>query len=142
MPDAMILKENFPVQKGDFVRAGEASSRIKRILRQLGVDASTMRRIAISAYEAEMNLVIHSNGGTLGFEMSPSVMKLISEDEGPGIANVDLAMSEGYSTASEDVRLMGFGAGMGLPNMRRSCDRFSIDSKVGEGTLIVMEFDL
>ena len=126
----------------DFVTAGEASAHIKRLLKKLGVDPGVIRRLSIACYEAEINLVIHSDGGKLTLEMNPENVSLISEDVGPGIPDIDLAMSEGYSTASDDVRMMGFGAGMGLANMARNADRFHIDSKVGEGTRIEMIFDI
>jgi Anti-sigma regulatory factor (Ser/Thr protein kinase) len=126
----------------DFVTAGEASAQIKRLLKKLGVDPGVIRRLSIACYEAEINLVIHSDGGKLTLEMNPENVSLISEDVGPGIPDIDLAMSEGYSTASDDVRMMGFGAGMGLANMARNADRFHIDSKVGEGTRIEMIFDI
>jgi anti-sigma regulatory factor (Ser/Thr protein kinase) len=137
-----ILKEEFNVTKMDFVTAGEASAQIKRILKKLGVDAGVVRRLSIACYEAEINLVIHSDGGTLSLEVNPDDVVLISKDVGPGIPDIDLAMSEGYSTASDDVRMMGFGAGMGLANMARNADKFRIESKVGEGTLIEMIFNL
>ena len=137
-----ILKEEFPVEAMDFVTAGEASAQIKRLLKKLGVDANVIRRLAIACYEAEINLVIHSDGGKLTLELNPENVTLISEDVGPGIPDIELAMSEGYSTASDDVRMMGFGAGMGLANMARNADRFHIDSKVGEGTRIEMIFDI
>jgi serine/threonine-protein kinase RsbT len=142
MDDTIGLRESFAVEKGDFVRAGEASSRIKRTLRQIGVDPAVVRRASIAVYEAEMNLVIHTDGGTIDMIVEPTVLRLVSTDFGPGIADVELAMREGYSTASEDIRMMGFGAGMGLPNIRRNCNRFDIFSKLGEGTRISMEFDL
>lgn len=126
----------------DFVTAGEASAQIKRMLKKLGVDPGVIRRLAIACYEAEINLVIHSDGGKLLLELNPENVTLISEDVGPGIPDIDLAMSEGYSTASDDVRMMGFGAGMGLANMARNADHFRIDSKVGEGTKIEMIFDI
>ena len=126
----------------DFVTAGEASAQIKRLLKKLGVDPGVIRRLSIACYEAEINLVIHSDGGKLTLEMNPENVSLISEDVGPGIPDIELAMSEGYSTASDDVRMMGFGAGMGLANMARNADRFHIDSKVGEGTRIEMIFDI
>ena len=126
----------------DFVTAGEASAQIKRMLKKLGVDPGVIRRLAIACYEAEINLVIHSDGGKLLLELNPENVTLISEDVGPGIPDIDLAMSEGYSTASDDVRMMGFGAGMGLANMARNADHFRIDSKVGEGTRIEMIFDI
>ena len=137
-----ILKEEFPVAAMDFVTAGEASAQIKRMLKKLGVDPGVIRRLAIACYEAEINLVIHSDGGKLTLELNPDNVTLISEDVGPGIPDIDLAMSEGYSTASDDVRMMGFGAGMGLANMARNADHFNIESKVGEGTKIKMVFDI
>ena len=137
-----IIKEEFPVAAMDFVTAGEASAQIKRMLKKLGVDPGVIRRLAIACYEAEINLVIHSDGGKLLLELNPENVTLISEDVGPGIPDIDLAMSEGYSTASDDVRMMGFGAGMGLANMARNADHFRIDSKVGEGTKIEMIFDI
>ena len=137
-----IMKEEFPVAAMDFVTAGEASAQIKRMLKKLGVDPGIIRRLAIACYEAEINLVIHSDGGKLLLELNPDNVTLISEDVGPGIPDIDLAMSEGYSTASDDVRMMGFGAGMGLANMARNADHFRIDSKVGEGTKIEMIFDI
>lgn len=129
----------FEVEKDDFERAGEASSKIKKMLRQLGLDSSIIRRVSIAAYEAEINLVIHSNGGFLGIEIDPETVTIYAQDKGPGIENVELAMKEGYSTATEKVREMGFGAGMGLPNMKKCADSFSIDSILGQGTIIVMK---
>ena len=126
----------------DFVTAGEASAQIKRLLKKLGVDANIIRRLAIACYEAEINLVIHSEGGKLVLEVGSEEVSLTSKDIGPGIPDIELAMSEGYSTASDDVRMMGFGAGMGLANMARNADRFHIDSKVGDGTTIEMIFDI
>ena len=137
-----IMKEEFPVAAMDFVTAGEASAQIKRMLKKLGVDPAVIRRLAIACYEAEINLVIHSSGGKLTLELHPDNVTLLSEDVGPGIPDIDLAMSEGYSTASDDVRMMGFGAGMGLANMARNADHFHIESKVGQGTRIEMIFDI
>lgn len=136
------IKYAFSVEKDDFVRAGEASSSIKKILRQLGIDSGVIRKISIATYEAEMNIVIHSLGGQIMLEITPEFIKITASDRGPGIADVDLAMQEGYSTAPEKVREMGFGAGMGLPNMKKCSDRFYVDSSIGEGTVIVMEVDL
>ena len=137
-----IMREEFPVAAMDFVTAGEASAQIKRMLKKLGVDPGVIRRLAIACYEAEINLVIHSDGGKLLLELNPDNVTLISEDVGPGIPDIDLAMSEGYSTASDDVRMMGFGAGMGLPNMKRYTDTMEIDTMVGVGTTITMSFAL
>ncbi len=137
-----VLREEFQVVAMDFTTAGEASATIKRLLKKLGVNSSVVRRLSIACYEAEINLVIHSMGGKLILTVGAADVTLTSEDVGPGIPDIDLAMSEGYSTASEDVRMMGFGAGMGLANMARNADKFHIESKVGEGTRIEMVFNL
>lgn len=132
------IKLEFLVAKHDFSRAGEASSNIKKILRQLGVDSQTIRKVSIATYEAEMNIAIHSEGGKLTVWICPSHIKIIAEDKGPGIEDIDLAMQEGYSTAPNQVRELGFGAGMGLPNIKRYCDKFTIQSKKGEPTILDM----
>ncbi|HYE81284.1 MAG TPA: ATP-binding protein [Clostridia bacterium] len=132
----------FDVEKDDFVRAGEASSNIKKILRQLGIDSGFIRKISIATYEAEMNIVIHSLGGQITLEVTPDFIKVTASDRGPGIADLELAMQEGYSTATEKVREMGFGAGMGLPNMKKCSDRFRVESSAEKGTVIAMEVDL
>lgn len=136
------LRETFPVAANDFVTAGEASGKIKRILKKLGVDGGVVRRISIASYEAEINLVIHSLGGQMELTVAESEITLLVTDVGPGIPDIDLAMSEGYSTASDDVRMMGFGAGMGLSNMARNSDIFHIESRSGTGTRIQMIFSL
>lgn len=130
----------YTVEREDFLRAGEASSAIKATLRKLGIDPDTVRRIAIASYEAEMNLVIHSLGGQLTLAIDPDTVRLIAEDNGPGIEDIDLALQEGYSTASEKTRELGFGAGMGLPNMRKMSDGFDIASSPGQGTRVEMSF--
>lgn len=137
-----ILKDEFPVAAMDFVAAGEASGKIKRMLKKLGVNINVVRRVSIACYEAEINLVIHSKGGKILLEVDEDKLTLITRDVGPGIPDIPLAMREGYSTASDDVRMMGFGAGMGLSNMARNSDRFHIESQVGVGTEITMGFDL
>lgn len=136
------IRYEFAVEKDDFVRAGEASSSIKKILRQLGIDSGVIRNISIATYEAEMNIVIHSLGGKIELEITPGFIRVTASDRGPGIADVELAMQEGYSTASEKIREMGFGAGMGLPNMKKCSDRFCVSSAVGKGTVISIEVDL
>jgi len=136
------LSYEFSVEKDDFERAGEASSKIKKILMQLGMDSSIIRRVAIGAYEAEMNLVIHSLGGSIRIDIDPKTIVITAEDIGPGIEDIELAMKEGYSTATEKIREMGFGAGMGLPNMKKCSDVFEIESEVGKGTKIVMKMFL
>lgn len=139
MPEIQ-LRECFPIEAGNFETAGEASATIKRTLKKLGVDAALLRRIAVASYEVELNLIIHSLGGELTLEVTPEQILIRSADVGPGIPDIDLAMQEGFSTAGEDARNLGFGAGMGLPNMRRNAEGFSISSIPGEGTCIEMTF--
>lgn len=136
------INTEYSIVSGDYLRAGEGSSDIKYKLKQLGLDANLIRRIVVSAFEAEMNLVIHSVGGSLQFNINESYVTLISSDMGPGIPDIDLAMREGYSTADEKACSLGFGAGMGLPNMRRNTDDFYIASTMGEGTYIRMMFKI
>ncbi len=136
------IRYDYLIEKDDFERAGEASSNIKKILRQLGLNSGIIRRVSIAAYEAEINLVIHSNGGTIGIEIDPGKVTIYANDKGPGIKDVELAMKEGYSTASDRIREMGFGAGMGLPNMKRCSDEFLIESVLEKGTFIVMKIFL
>ena len=137
-----LIAEVFSVEQDDFVTAGEASAKIKRTLKKLGVDSVLLRRISVCAYEVELNLVIHSLGGTIDFQVTQDGVTLLVKDRGPGIPDLDLAMREGWSTAPESVRMMGFGAGMGLPNMKRNADEFDIKSEVGVGTEILMKFKL
>ena len=125
---AVLLEKSFPVEAGAFTTAGEASTTIKRTLKQLGVN--------------ELNLVIHSLGGTLTLLVDPEKVTLISRDVGPGIPDIGKAMTEGFSTASAEARTLGFGAGMGLPNMKRNATEFDIQSEVGVGTTITMSFAL
>lgn len=139
---ASILSSTFDIRAGEFQTAGDASASIKRKLKQIGIDSAVLRRIAVASYEAELNLIIHSQGGKLKLDMTPAAIVLTSADVGPGIADISKAMQEGYSTASEEARDLGFGAGMGLPNMKRNADGFSIESEVGKGTCIQMEFYL
>jgi len=137
-----LFVDSYDVASGAFQTAGDASASIKRKLKQLGIDAVTLRRVAVASYEAELNLIIHSNGGNLIMEMSPEEVLLISKDVGPGIPDISKALEEGYSTASEEARDLGFGAGMGLPNMKRNADSFDIESQVGVGTTIKMGFTI
>lgn len=134
----IAMKLHYEVLKDDFSRAGEASSKIKNMLRQLVIDANILRRIAIATYEAEINLVIHSLGGSIDVYIKPECVEIYIEDKGPGIENVELAMTKGYSTATSVAREMGFGAGMGLPNMEKVSDEFVIESTVNVGTNIKM----
>ena len=134
----MMIKETYPVAADDMTAAGDVSARIKRHMKQLGIPSSVMRRVAVGTYEAEINLVIHSDGGRIDFEISPEKITIRVVDQGPGIPDLKKAMTEGWSTASNEVRNMGFGAGMGLPNMKKNTDSMEIFTTPGVGTRIVM----
>ena len=138
----MTMKLHFDVSGEDFTRAGEASGKVKSKLKQLGIAPDAVRRVAIALYEGEINLVIHAGGGEIDVEISPENIKMILSDKGPGIADVEKAMTEGFSTATENIRSLGFGAGMGLPNMKKYSDEMKIDTKIGEGTTIFMQINL
>lgn len=133
---AMYL--SFSVTGLDFSAAGEASTKIKKALKQIGVTDEVVRRTAIAAYEAEMNVVIHAEKGTIELWLDREQIRIFVADQGPGIADIDLAMKEGFSTAPELAREMGFGAGMGLPNIKRCTDSLEIDSILGKGTTLNM----
>ena len=137
-----LFRITYPVAAADYVNAGKASTDIKRRLKQLGVGGDVLRRVAVASYEVELNLVIHSLGGELCLTVFSDAVQLVSADVGPGIPDLDMAMREGYSTANEEARSLGFGAGMGLPNMKRNADEFDIQSEVGKGTRISMRFRL
>lgn len=138
--DATTVDFHYQVVGQNFDQAGDASSRLKRTLRLLGVRPEVVRRVAIASYEAEMNLVIFTAGGSIGVRVRPAKIQLEIKDSGPGIADVGKAMQPGYSTASDWVRELGFGAGMGLPNIKNMSDEFDIDSKEGKGTTLKLEF--
>lgn len=127
---------NFNIASGDFGMAGKASSQIKKVLKQLQVDTKVIKRIVVAIYEAEVNVVAHSVGGTLSAEIDGNGIDVVVKDNGPGIEDVNKAMQEGFSTASDEVRTMGFGAGMGLPNIKRNVDELNINSEVGVGTTL------
>ena len=130
------VKYKYQIPSNDFIAAGEASSSVKKMLAQLGIASDKIKKAAIAMYEAEINTVIHANGGTAEVEVFADKVVINIEDSGPGIPDLELAMTEGYSTAPDSIREMGFGAGMGLPNMKRCSDEFSIQSKIGEGTIV------
>ena len=134
----MDIKLHYDVPGDDFTQAGAASSAVKVKLKQLGFDPGVVRRVAIAMYEGEINMVIHANGGEATVDIDPDRVDIILKDQGPGIADVDQAMQAGWSTAPDNVRALGFGAGMGLPNMKKYSDEMSIDSVVGEGTTVYM----
>jgi serine/threonine-protein kinase RsbT len=132
------VKLKFEVGDEDFSLAGKASSELKRVLARLGIDPELVRRASIAMYEAEINMVIHAGGGVAEVEIGPGSVAMTLTDSGPGIPDISLAMTEGWSTAPDRFRELGFGAGMGLPNMRRNCDEFDIESAVGKGTNVRM----
>ena len=134
----MSIKLHYDVPGDDFTRAGEASGAVKGKLKQLGFRSDVIRRVAIAMYEGEINMVIHANGGTADVDIEPDRIVIVLADRGPGIPDLDLAMQEGWSTANETVRNLGFGAGMGLPNIKKYTDELTIDTKLGEGTTIRM----
>jgi len=132
------LKLTFNIQGGDFTRAGHPSSEVKKVLKQLDIDGKTIKNIVIALYEAEVNVVAHAWKGTVSVEIDENKITIWVEDEGPGIPDIDLAMQAGYSTASKEVRDMGFGAGMGLPNIKKNTDELVIETEVGKGTKVKM----
>ena len=132
----------YEVDGDNFTSAGEASIAIKKNLRLLGFDPTVIRRVAIAMYEGEINMVIHAGGGEADVLVFEDRIEIHLDDNGPGIANIDLAMQEGFSTAPDNIRSLGFGAGMGLPNMKRYSDSITIDSALGKGTKILMTVNL
>lgn len=136
------LTFHFDVDGEDFTSAGQASVQVKKNLRRLGIPPEIIRQVSIAMYEGEINMVIHAGGGVADVIVSEDKIEIILADKGPGIADVNLAMQEGYSTATDQVRSLGFGAGMGLPNMKRYTDEMTIESVVGEGTTIKMVVNL
>lgn len=136
------IKFHFDVDGANFSSAGEASVGVKKKLRQLGFPPDVIRKVSIAMYEGEINMVIHADGGTADVEVFDDEIVIVLSDHGPGIPNVELAMQEGYSTARENIRSLGFGAGMGLPNMKKYTDFMQIDTEVGVGTTITMKVSL
>lgn len=137
-----LLRESYEIQGRNFDKAGEVSGEIKVLLRDLGIDAVNMRRVVIVAYEGEMNVVMYAQRGTLTLVLTDRDINLEITDEGPGIPDIELALQEGYSTASDEMREMGFGFGMGLPNMKKNSDEFRIESEVGKGTFVFAKIRL
>lgn len=136
MEETIVL--TYDISADDFTRAGEASSDVKRKLKQMGVSPEAIRKVAIAMYEGEINMVIHAKGGVITVEITPDQIRMRLADVGPGIPNVEMAMQAGYSTAPDEIRSLGFGAGMGLPNMKKYSDSMEIDTRIGEGTTITM----
>jgi serine/threonine-protein kinase RsbT len=139
---AELLRESFRIQGRNFEKAGEVSSEIKVMLRDLCIDAANTRRTVVIAYEGEMNVVMYARQGTLTLTLTDDDINLEIDDEGPGIPDINLALQEGYSTATDEMRELGFGFGMGLPNMKRNSDEFRIESEVGRGTRVYAKVKL
>ena len=135
------LHLHYEVDGDDFIAAGEASSDVKRVLKQLNFDSDTVRRTAICMYEGEINMMIHAKGGRADVTIGESDIEIVLADTGPGIADIDLAMQEGYSTATQEIRNLGFGAGMGLPNIQRNADHLELQSEVGVGTTLTIRIE-
>jgi serine/threonine-protein kinase RsbT len=134
--------QKFEITGRDFGKAGTVSTQIKEILQEVGIDPAIIRRAAIAIYEAEMNVVMYANRARLTMKITPDEVNFTVEDEGQGIADIEMAMQEGFSTATDEMREMGFGAGMGLPNIKKNTDKFGIASLPGRGTLLEMTFYL
>ena len=132
----------FAIDGDDFASAGHASVQIKKNLRQLGFPPEIIRRVAIAMYEGEINMVIHARGGNAEVKVYEDCIEIILADKGPGIKDIDQAMQEGFSTASDNTRALGFGAGMGLPNMKRYTDELHIDTELGVGTTVTMKINI
>lgn len=136
------IKLHYTVSPDDFTRAGEASGDVKSKLKKMGVSPEVVRKVAIAMYEGEINMVIHANGGDIDVEISEDCITMILADKGPGIADIEQAMQAGWSTAPDNVRALGFGAGMGLPNMKKYTDDMKIDTVLGVGTTVTMRIDM
>lgn len=136
MENQLLLK--FDVDGDDFTCAGEASATVKKTLKKMGLSPETIRRVVIALYEGEINMVIHADGGVITVDINPQRIDMLLQDKGKGIENIDLAMQEGYSTAPDEIRSLGFGAGMGLPNMKKYTDSLDVESTVGVGTTVHM----
>jgi serine/threonine-protein kinase RsbT len=133
-----MVRLRYEIEGGNFNRAGNASSNVKKVLKQLNIDQKLIKKIVVALYEAEVNIVAHAYEGVMEVEISPARVDLVLRDKGPGIPNVEEAMKEGFSTASQRVREMGFGAGMGLPNIKKNVDLLEIETTVGVGTTLKM----
>ena len=138
MKMSQTISFHYDVPGDDFTRAGEASSSIKKALKQVGLAPDIIRNVAIAMYEGEINMVIHAGGGQIDVDIAPDAVRKVLKDQGPGIQDISLAMQAGWSTAPDDVRSLGFGAGMGLPNMKKYTDEMKIESTVGVGTTVSM----
>ncbi len=136
MDEAVLYRESFAIEGNDFEHGGQAAAQVKATMKEFGLDPAVIRRMSIANFEAEMNVIMYADHGQLDFEVTPTAVRVTVADRGQGIADIGLAMQEGYSTATAEMRARGFGAGMGLPNIKRSTDWFEIESRVGVGTTL------
>lgn len=139
---AELLRESYEIQGGNFDKAGEISGEIKTTLLDLGINAASLRRVVVVAFEAEMNVVMYAERGTLTFILDEEEVRLEIRDQGPGIADLELAFQEGFSTATDEMRELGFGFGMGLPNMKKNSDDLRVETEVGAGTSVFARISL
>jgi anti-sigma regulatory factor (Ser/Thr protein kinase) len=130
------MQLEYKIEGGDFAKAGYASSEVKKILKQINIEPKVIKRVVVALYEAEVNVCAHAYRGIVAINIDPKCIEVVLTDEGPGIPNIEQAMVEGFSTASQQVREMGFGAGMGLPNIKRNTDKFDIESEINKGTIL------
>ena len=142
MRSEILFQQKFEIEGGDFINAGESSIKVRNILKDIGINSDIIRRVAIVAYEAEMNVVMYAKYGGIHLFVYSEKILLKIEDKGQGIEDIELAMKPGYSTATEEMREMGFGAGMGLPNIKKNADIFNINSQVGKGTKLELTFNM
>lgn len=140
--DEILLSNEFKIEGSDFSKAGMVSTEIKSILKKIGFDPQLVRRVAISTYEGEMNVVMHAKRANVYLAVTPKMIEVVIDDEGKGIPDVEAAMQEGFTTATEEMRAMGFGSGMGLPNIKRNSDDLEVTSEVGKGTALRIRFDI
>ena len=136
MNGQVLYRESFTIRGNDFENGGDAAAQVKQIMKELGIDAAVIRRLSIANFEAEMNVIMYADEGTLEFRVEPDAVRVVVTDCGQGIPDIGLAMQEGYSTATAEMRARGFGAGMGLPNIKRNTDSFEIESTPGAGTTL------
>ena len=137
-----LYSHTYEIRGRDFEHGGEASAEIKETLKKMGINSQVVKRAAIASYEAEMNIIVYADRGELLLEVFPQMIRVTATDRGPGIEDIDLAMKEGYSTAPPEIREMGFGSGMGLPNIKKNSDRLKIESYPGKGTTVIFEIDI
>jgi serine/threonine-protein kinase RsbT len=140
MKDKITMSYDVPAD--DFTRAGEASSSVKGKLKKMGISPEIVRKVAIAMYEGEINMVIHASGGIIDVSVTPEEIEMVLKDQGPGIKDIDQAMQAGFSTAPDNIRSLGFGAGMGLPNMKKYSDKFKIETELGVGTTVTMKVNI